>query len=76
MPIFWWGVLGSMAVEIVSLARTYERTRRFPAKYADWRYWLLRSSLAVMGGALAVAQEVHTPLLAIQIGAATQGQRV
>jgi hypothetical protein len=47
--------------------------RRFylPARYKRASFWLVRFLLAMAGGALAVAYDVQTAILAMNIGAST-----
>ena len=70
-PVFWWGVLGSAAVEIVTLLAYYEHDGELPPRYRQIGFWIVRLMLAFLGGGLAVAYEITKPLLAANIGAAT-----
>ncbi len=44
---------------------------RFPTRYRHIGFWIARSALAIVGGLMAVAYNIQSPLLAINIGAAT-----
>jgi hypothetical protein len=69
---FCWGFAGSVAVEIVALLGHYQAdARRLPRRYRRSGFWITRSSLAVLGGALAVGYGIEAPILAFNIGAAT-----
>lgn len=70
--IFLFGMLGSVAVELVKLLSLYEAGKSsLPARYRKWRFWIVRVLIAVTGGLLALAHNVQTPILAVHIGAAT-----
>jgi hypothetical protein len=69
--VFWWGVLGSAAVEIVTMWGYYEHDSDLPKRYKQLGFWVVRLLLAALGGGLAVAYEITKPLLAANIGAAT-----
>lgn len=66
---FLFGVVGSIAVEVLRVIRVYETGRRMPARYHRWGYWVMRSLLATTGGILAVAYAVKSDILAFHIGA-------
>jgi hypothetical protein len=38
-------------------------------RYKTWTFWLSRAVLAVLAGSLAVAYDIKTPLLALNVGA-------
>jgi len=70
--IFLWGFFGSIAVEIVEMAKFYYRSDfKLPFRYKLWHFYLLRLILASLGGGLAIAYGIQKPLLAANIGAAT-----
>src|SRR5438034_10640978 len=72
LQTFFWGLAGSLAVEIVELSKVYYRSRfTLPYRYSLWHFYLLRIILAIVGGGLAVAYGIDKPLLAANIGAAT-----
>lgn len=68
---FFWGLVGSLAVEIVKIHWLYGASRRLPLRYRDPVFWIARSLLALTGGGLAVAYRIETPVLALHLGAAT-----
>ena len=68
---FFWGLVGSLAVEIVKIHWLYGTARRLPLRYRDPVYWIARTLLALTGGGLAVAYRIETPVLALHLGAAT-----
>ncbi len=69
---FFWGFLGSIAVEIVAAAHDYNSSgERLPDKYKRIDFYILRVLLAVVAGGLAVAYQIDKAILAFNIGAAT-----
>lgn len=68
---FLWGLVGSMAVEVVKIHWLFGAARRLPVRYSDPVFWIARSLLALTGGGLAVAYRIETPVLALHLGAAT-----
>jgi hypothetical protein len=68
---FLWGLVGSLAVEIVKIHWLYGMARRMPVRYRDPVFWVARCLLALTGGGLAVAYRIETPVLALHLGAAT-----
>jgi hypothetical protein len=67
-----WGFLGSAAVELMNLFGYYTTLRgRLPSRYRKVGFWITRTVLALMAGALAVAYEIDQRILAFNIGAAT-----
>ena len=68
---FLWGLVGSLAVEVVKIHWLYGAVRRLPVRYSDPVFWIARSLLAFTGGGLAVAYRIETPVLALHLGAAT-----
>jgi hypothetical protein len=69
LQIFLWGVGGSVAIVIVHLYYHYERGLGIPSRYRKIGYWVVRTLVALLGGALAVAYDIDNPILAINIGA-------
>jgi hypothetical protein len=67
--IFLWGFLGSVIVDIAAMEQERRLCGTIPERYSDWRYVLVRLLLALAAGAIAVVQEAHKPLAALQIGA-------
>ena len=69
---FLWGFSGSFAVEIASLCRRFDSETSIPIRYKQVSFWVVRASLAIIGGGLAVAWGIdNTPLLAFYVGAST-----
>jgi len=74
---FLYGFAGSFAIEIVTLYQIYtvaletKRKHILPNRYRRAGFWIVRFMLAIIAGGLAVAYEITTPLLAINVGAAT-----
>src|ERR1039457_2419372 len=62
---FLWGAVGSLAVEILAIYQHCDRAEvfRIPKKYCDPRFWIIRTLVAGVGGALAMAYDINTPLL-------------
>lgn len=71
VEMFLWGVGGSIAVELIELQIHYNKERPFPEKYRKIGFWIIRILIAIMAGGLSLAYNVDTPILAINIGAAT-----
>lgn len=69
--MFLWGLLGSVAVEVLRAVRVYEDGKRVPARYSRKGFWIARVMLAMIGGAVTVAYNINSPILAFHIGAAT-----
>jgi hypothetical protein len=68
--IFFWAAAGSIAVDVVTALRIYDGDKiDFPARYQHVFYYICRLVLAGIGGGLAVAYDITTPILAINIGA-------
>lgn len=64
------GFLGSLAVEVVTVINVYQKEPiLFPGRYKKPFFWIARLLLAAIGGGLAVAYDINTPLLAANIGA-------
>lgn len=66
------GAGGSAAVEVVTINQFYhEEPFRLPERYTRFGFWIVRVLLAVIAGGLAMAYKIDSPVLAINIGAAT-----
>lgn len=70
LQMFLWACMGSVAIEIQSAYRSLQ-TSGIPRYYRKPLFWIVRVLLAMIGGGLTVAYDIHQPLLAINIGAAT-----
>ena len=69
---FTWGFAGSAAVEVIALLGYYYADPvRLPRRYRRVGFWITRSVLAVLAGALAVGYDIDQRILAFNIGAAT-----
>ena len=67
---FWWGCAGSLAIEVVKLNRSAERSPlQLPNRYFKWQFYVSKLLLAAIGGLLAYAYQIHNPALAMNIGA-------
>ena len=67
-----WGFVGSLAIEIVRLNFCIQRApNRLPARYFLWKFYFAKALLAFVGGGVALAYHIQSPLLAFHIGAAT-----
>lgn len=76
MPVNEWtqfacGVLGSVSVELLNVLRIYQAGHPFPSRYRKIGFWIVRSSLALIGGALACLYNPSSLVLALHIGAST-----
>lgn len=71
ISIFLWGFLGSIAVEVVSLNQYFSGPGTLPGRYKKTGFWVTRFLLALIAGGVSVAYEIKTPLLAVNVGAAT-----
>jgi len=72
LQVFLWGFGGSAAIEVVNLYHIYQaKDVTIPERYKRKGFWFIRFLLAVMAGGLALAYKIDTPLLAVNIGAAT-----
>ena len=62
---------GSLALEVISLWNEIraERATGLPKYYKNWVFWLVRLLVTGVAGALAVAENANTPMIAINIGA-------
>jgi len=67
--VFFWGFVGSIAVEIVNLTRAYN-LGKIPRRYKRQPYWILRFLLAVVAGLVAIIFETEKPIQAFTIGVA------
>lgn len=69
---FMWGLGGSVAVEVANLYQIYQSEEIvIPVRYKRISFWVVRIILAFMAGGLALAYNINTPLLALNIGAST-----
>ena len=71
MTVFFWGVGGSMALEALRASEMYRPGNDVHKCYKCIGFWAVRVLVAVAGGALSVAHEIESPLLAVHIGVAT-----
>ena len=55
IDVFWIGVIGSLAVDLVAIAAIYESEAKFPEKYRRWGFYLVRGLIALTGGVLVPA---------------------
>ncbi|HTU45576.1 MAG TPA: hypothetical protein VMF91_10975 [Bryobacteraceae bacterium] len=69
--VFKWAFLGSIGVEIVKILDDVRSSvdGKPPPVYHRWYFWPLRILLAVIAGAIAVAEGPNTPWVAIHVGA-------
>jgi fructose-specific phosphotransferase system IIC component len=67
---FFWGVFGSVAVEVVCLVQACKGGNPLPKHVQEPGYWALRLLQAIIAGFLAVAFQAANPLVALEIGAA------
>lgn len=69
--VFFWGFLGSAAVDVVEAAQYLNLpVIKFPPKYRRVAFYILRLLLAMVAGSLAVAYQIDKEILAFNIGAA------
>ena len=68
IDLFWVGVIGSLAVEVVAFL-THHNDGALPRKYRKLSFYLARSALALLGGFLVIAYSIEHPVAAVQIGA-------
>jgi divalent metal cation (Fe/Co/Zn/Cd) transporter len=68
---FLWGVVGSIAVEVVTLHSYYLRGQAPPARYHRFGFWVIRALLALVAGGLVICYGIESPILALHLGAAT-----
>jgi hypothetical protein len=70
IAIFFCGVGGSLAVEVVTLYQLFQNDPFIlPPRYKSWLFWLIRTAVSAIAGGLAVFYGVDKPLLAVNIGA-------
>jgi hypothetical protein len=69
--IFFAGVFGSWAVEILTIYNCYSEKTHLPLRYKKVGFWVTRCFISIVAGGLAVAYNIKVPILAIHIGAAT-----
>jgi hypothetical protein len=70
---FVYGVVGSLAVELVLAIQFASRRAGAPKRYKSWFFWSVRSALAIASGVIATAYYLpQMPwLLYVHVGAAT-----
>lgn len=70
---FAFGVVGSMAVEFVLFMNSFGIRGGYPGKYKSWVFWLVRTILGALSGAISMAY--FTPqvsaIVYVHVGAAT-----
>lgn len=72
IEVFGWGLFGSITMELVTLVQAHNiDAKRLPPRYHQLPFWIIRGLLALVAGGMAVAYDIQTPLLAINVGAAT-----
>jgi hypothetical protein len=67
---FSWGALGSLATEILTILKVYQRLGPLPARYQSFWFWMARVALIGIAGGLTVAFAPTSALQAIYIGIA------
>ena len=70
LHLFWVGVVGSAAVDVVAFAAHYDQSSR-PEKYRRPGFYIARIMIALIGGFLVVIYGVASAPAALQIGAST-----
>jgi hypothetical protein len=65
-----WGALGSLATEILTILKIYQRLGRLPGRYRSLWFWTARITLIGIAGGLTVAFGPTSALQAIYIGIA------
>ncbi len=65
--IFLSGFAGGLTLEIAKAYSVFP-TQSFPARFKDWRYWIMTVLVAVAGGGFAVVYGTTSPRLAFMIG--------
>lgn len=66
---FLFGVMGSVALEVVHFFRATSTGRPLARRYSRVHFWVGRILMALTGGILAIAYSVTSDILAIHIGA-------
>jgi len=71
LSTFLWAAGGSFALEVISLYNEIkaERASGLPKYYKNPLFWGVRLLVTGIAGALAVAEDARTPLIAVNIGA-------
>lgn len=66
------GCFGSLSLDMIRLVRSMEREGKIVAPFNDWKHWIVRFLLMLVGGGLAHVHGLSShlnPVLALQIGA-------
>lgn len=71
LTTFCWGFFGSFAVEVISIYHAYQNDQELPRRYKLVGFWVVRVTVAIIAGGLAIGYDIHSPLLAANVGAAT-----
>jgi hypothetical protein len=67
---FLWGFAGSCAMEVLAALPLFQsQPIQVPERYHRKSFWLIRLLLAIISGGLALAYDVQSKLLAINVGA-------
>jgi hypothetical protein len=71
LTTFLWAAGGSFSLEIISIYNGIkaERISGLPPYYKTVGFWVVRTLVAAIAGALAIAESANNPLIAINIGA-------
>jgi hypothetical protein len=70
MSIFWWGCLGSLAVEIITIFQILcNEPITFPERYKTLIFYFIRILVILIAGGLVVAYNIDKPIVAINLGA-------
>jgi hypothetical protein len=69
LSLFLCGCFGSLLSELLKISGIFDRGGRFPAKYRNPWYWLIRLLIMLSSGVLVILSGVETSLVAVCIGA-------
>ena len=70
MHVFWWGCIGSIAVELLTILQIYySEPIILPERYKKPVFYIIRFLLVLMAGGLVIAYDISKPIIAINIGA-------
>lgn len=69
IPPFWWGCVGSAAVELIAVVRIHESGKPLPVRYRRLSYFIVRLMLVGLGGMIAMGYGLDNPIAALHIGA-------